>query len=170
MGSRRADIIVVTKCPTGMTDADQMEKTNCIKKIAGEKFVFFTSIQYRKAISFGNVLSQITPDVILISGIANPTIFEDYVSRTFHVIKHFAFKDHHRYTKTELLAVREFMAGHSKPVSILTTEKDMVRLIDPEFLELVTNLPWFYLPIETVFIKDGSEFDKLVKNAIIDPA
>jgi tetraacyldisaccharide 4'-kinase len=62
--------------------------------------------------------------------------------------------------------MKEFLAGLGKPISILTTEKDMVRLVDPEFSEIVSGLPWFYIPIEIVFLKDGSEFDNLVTQAI----
>lgn len=168
IGSRRADVIVVTKCPTGMSDEDRREMIGHIKNVVGGKPVFFTSIQYGKAISFGNTSSPLLPDVILVSGIANHNIFEDYARNVCNVIRHFSFKDHHRYNRAELLAIKEFAAEYGRPLSILTTEKDMVRLIDPEFSEIVSGMSWFYLPIETVFLKDGSEFDALVRKAIAD--
>ncbi len=167
--SRRADVIVVTKCPAQISEKDRREKTDLIKKIAGEKPVYFTSIQYGKAVSFGNANPPMMPEVILVSGIANHKIFEDYARRVFHVVKHFCFKDHHRFNREELLGIREFVRVNANPVSILTTEKDMARLIDPEFLEILGGMPWFYLPIETVFLKDGSEFDEKVRNSIVLP-
>jgi tetraacyldisaccharide-1-P 4'-kinase len=51
-------------------------------------------------------------------------------------------------------------------VSILTTEKDMVRLLDPKFSDLLRDLDCFFLPIEMDFVNNGVEFDKLVRNAI----
>jgi tetraacyldisaccharide 4'-kinase len=41
--------------------------------------------------------------------------------------------------------------------SILTTEKDFVKLENK-----VDKKLWFYLPIETQFVKNGSEFDEMV--------
>jgi len=47
--------------------------------------------------------------------------------------------------------------------SILTTEKDFVKLE-----KLVDRKLWFYLPIETQFLNNGSEFDKMVEKKIED--
>ena len=166
IGSRRADIIVVTKCNSEISNSDMKDITLAINGIARDKPVFFTSIQYGNPILFGGNFNTITHDVILVSGIANHTNFENYMQTKFNVIKHFAFKDHHCYTKDELVSIKEFLLTDGKPISLLTTEKDMVRLVDPEFSEIVSGLPWFYIPIETVFLKDGSEFDNLVRQAI----
>ena len=166
IGSRRADVIVVTKCPSKISDSDMDQMTLTINKVAGKKPVFFTAIRYGQPTLFGESSRSLTSDVILVSGIANPKIFEAYAHDKFNLIKHFSFKDHHRYNTEELLKIREFVLGVGRPVSILTTEKDMVRLIDPEFAEIIMAMPWFYLPIETVFLKDGSEFDKLVTQVI----
>jgi tetraacyldisaccharide 4'-kinase len=166
IGSHRADIIVVTKCDAKISDSDMKDIALAINTIAGDKPVFFTAIQYGYPILFGGTSNLITQDVILVSGIANHTSFEDYARTKFNVINHFSYKDHHRYTTEDLLTIKEFLLSHDKPLSILTTEKDMVRLLDPEFSEIVSGLPWFYIPIETVFLKDGSEFDNLVRRAI----
>jgi tetraacyldisaccharide 4'-kinase len=47
--------------------------------------------------------------------------------------------------------------------TVLVTEKDYVKLIGPEFRELVARLPLFYLPIEVVFLERQEEFNALVK-------
>jgi tetraacyldisaccharide 4'-kinase len=166
IGSRRADIIVVTKCSSEISGSDMMNIRLAINRIAGNKPVFFTTIQYGYPVLFGGTSNQLAPDVILVSGIANHAGFEVYARTKFNVLKHFIFKDHHRYTKDDLLSIKQFLASLRKPISILTTEKDMVRLVDPEFSEIISGLPWFYIPIETVFLKDGSEFDNLVTRAI----
>ena len=166
IGSCRADIIVVTKCNSKISDSEMKDITLTINGISGDKPVFFSAIQYGNPISFGGNFTTATPDIILVSGIANHNSFENYARTKFNVIKHFAYKDHHRYTKDELANIKEFLLALGKPISILTTEKDMVRLVDLEFSEIVSGLPWFYIPIESVLLKDGSEFDNLVRQAI----
>ena len=42
----------------------------------------------------------------------------------------------------------------------------MVKLIDTEFSDVIKSLPFFYLPIETKFIKDGPDFDQLMIDSI----
>ena len=162
LGASRADIIVVTKCDANIPVLEIEDITLSITKIAGDKPVFFTAIQYGKPVLFGATPNDFYPEVVLVSGIANSKIFEDYAQKNFKVSRHFSFNDHHRYSKGELIAIRDFVHGLVKPISIVTTEKDMVRLIDPEFSEIILDMPWYYLPIETVFLKDGAEFDKLV--------
>jgi tetraacyldisaccharide 4'-kinase len=166
VGSGRADVIVVTKCHFGISNSEIEEMTTAMQRIAGRKPVFFTTIQYGSPISFGNASHPLPDDAILVSGIANSRIFEEYARRHHNVRRHFAFKDHHRYSREEVQRIKEYAIGFGKPVCILTTEKDMVRLIDPEFSELIKSLSWFYLPIETVFLKGGSDFDELVTRAL----
>ncbi len=166
VGVCRADVIVVTKCKAKISKAEMGEITLAINKICVDKPVFFTTIQYGNPIFISKNFMTITSDVILVSGIANHASFEAYARTKFNVIKHFPYRDHHRYTKDELLGIKNYLKTIGKSVSILTTEKDMVRLLDPEFSEIVSDLPWFYMPIQTVFLKDGSEFDNLVTKAI----
>jgi tetraacyldisaccharide 4'-kinase len=47
---------------------------------------------------------------------------------------------------------------------ILTTEKDMVRLI--KFKSELSTLPIYYLPIECSFIEDGKRFDFEILNRL----
>ncbi|MEK6781618.1 MAG: tetraacyldisaccharide 4'-kinase [Bacteroidota bacterium] len=166
IGSTRADVIIVTKCDSKISDSEMNDITYSISRIAGNKPIFFTSIEYGIPVSFFGTSRLLSKDVILVSGISNHITFEAYAQTKYNVMKHFCYKDHHQYHKDQLLNIRKFLLGLGKPVSILTTEKDMVRLVDPELVEIIKEMPWFHLPIETVFLKDGSEFDKLVTQAI----
>ena len=162
VGASRADVIIVTKCPAEISDSEMEEMTLAIQKRAGKKQVFFTSIKYGQPISFEGHSTSLNTEIILLSGIANHKIFESYANANFRVVRHFFFKDHHRYTQEELQKIKAFALSLDRPISILTTEKDRMRLIDPEFSEFINTMPWFCLPMETVFIKNGSEFDELM--------
>lgn len=154
-GASRADIIVVTKCPSEKLEMDGY--TSEIRKYAGNKPVFFTTLRYRDLIPFGN-LSSPTGKIILVTGIANPKPLTDYLAMRFEIIQHFRYSDHHSFTADDLKDIH-FEAQQRSDVSILTTEKDMVRL---QFMPGVADHPWFYIPVEVEFIKNGSEFDTLV--------
>jgi tetraacyldisaccharide 4'-kinase len=154
-GASRADVIVVTKCPSEKVMMD--EYTSDIQKYAGNKPVFFTRLRYKPPVAFGN-LSSPTGKIVLVTGIANPKPLTDYLYNNFSTLKHFQYGDHHSFTVSDVNDIH-FEADQNSDVSILTTEKDMVRL---RSMAGVATHPWFYIPIEIEFIKNGSEFDTLI--------
>jgi tetraacyldisaccharide 4'-kinase len=157
----RADVIVVTKCPVDLGE-ELMKKMNAQLALYTNKPVFFSRIQYGAPQPAMNHHQPLQNRVILVSGIANHTPLEDYVKMNFALLKHFVFRDHHRYTAGDLELIRKYVEKQQHPVSILTTEKDRVRLETLELQDHVGKLPIFYMPIEMTFIGNGKEFDSLV--------
>jgi tetraacyldisaccharide 4'-kinase len=154
-GASRADVIVVTKCPSQKLSTDSL--TNDIRKYAGNKPVFFTTLRYCDLVAFGN-LSSPSGKIILVTGIANPDPLCDYLKQRFEIIKHFRYADHHSFTESDVNDIH-YEAEQISDASIVTTEKDMVRL---RAMSSVSKHHWFYVPIEVEFLKNGSEFDTLV--------
>jgi tetraacyldisaccharide 4'-kinase len=134
-------------------------------RLYAEKPVFFTSIRYGNPLPFSNNLTSPTQNAMLISGIANSKPLEDYVSQNYRLLKHLKFKDHHTYTDSDIEAMAREV-GRNPEMSIMTTEKDKVKLEMPEFQATVSKLPFFYLPIEIDFLKDGKDFDEIVLNHV----
>jgi tetraacyldisaccharide 4'-kinase len=160
----RADVIVVTKCPAEITDDTIMEIEKSIRKYA-DKPVFFASIHYGIAVSIGQAKGDIGRDVILVTGIADAKPLLAYIKQGFELKEHVHFGDHHAYTTADLEEI-ELIYQRYPEACILTTEKDMVKLDVPEFKSLIERLPFFYLPIEVEFIKNGRDFDELVLNSV----
>ncbi|MEJ0030778.1 MAG: tetraacyldisaccharide 4'-kinase [Bacteroidota bacterium] len=154
-GASRADVVVVTKCPSQKLDIDTLTKD--IRKYAGDKPVFFTTFKYRDLIPFGN-LSSPSGRVILVTGIANPDPLVNHLKQHFEILKQFRYADHHSFTESDINDIH-YEAHQISDACIVTTEKDMVRL---RSLGSVPKHPWFYIPIEVEFLKNGSEFDTLV--------
>ena len=163
-GAARADVIIITKCPGEISDDEMMDIEKLIRLYA-EKPIFFTSIRYGNPLPFSNKLASPTQNVMLISGIANPKPLEDYVRQTYTLLKHLKFKDHHTYTHSDIEAIAK-EADRNPEMCIMTTEKDKVKLEMPEFQATVNKLPFFYLPIEIDFLKDGKDFDEMVLNHV----
>lgn len=164
-GASRADIVIITKCDNE-TKPELLKVAEEVRKFSGKKPVFFSNLQYSEPVAIGGHSLPLAGDVILVSGIANETLFEEFVSTRFKILHHFRFSDHHHYSAEELRDIVEFYKLQKGPVFLLTTEKDMVRLIDPVFREFVQGFPWFFLPVATSFVNNGSDFDALVIEAI----
>jgi len=158
-GAGRADVIVVTKAD-GITEAEMELMSNSIHEEAGEKPVFFSGLSYQPPmpIRHDNLIGE---KVVLVSGIAKNSHFVREVSKLYQVVRHFRFEDHHHYSEEDIQRIQQ-SADEFQVHAILTTEKDMVKLITPQLLPLLQNNNWFYLPIRSVFLKGGIHFDEMI--------
>jgi len=161
-GAKRANVIVVTKCPADLND--QQQETIKGKLTKYQKEVFFTTISYG---SISSSKSSISIDelkeykILLITGIANPNPLLGFLNDKKIDFKHLKFADHHNFSSTETENIQqEFNAITATKKIILTTEKDFVRLE-----KNIKNL--FYIPIETSFLgKQKHDFNELIMSHI----
>ena len=166
IGKRRADIIIVTKCPENISEE---EKDRIVKRIKPGRHqkVFFSKIKYGDVLNFDGEFQKLSGQkIILVTGIANAQPLVDYLSKNHEIIKHFNFNDHHKFRAEEITGIHNIFDKFAaeKPL-ILTTEKDAMRLMTDEFLEMTENYPWFYQSIE-VGIDRKEEFDKTVTSYV----
>ncbi|HEY5692336.1 MAG TPA: tetraacyldisaccharide 4'-kinase, partial [Cyclobacteriaceae bacterium] len=133
VGAMRADIIIITKCPEYLDAESQKIIKEKVDKFAYSKPVFFSYIQYGSPVSFFDPQEKMKSKVVLLSGIAKAKPLLSYIKGNFELVKHFGFRDHHMYTLNELAQVKKFIQAQPDPVSLITTEKDMVRLLHPKF-------------------------------------
>jgi tetraacyldisaccharide 4'-kinase len=150
-GAKRANIIVVTKCPSDLKDS---EKNGIIKRLSPEKnqSVFFSSITYSKLAisSVKEVEISTMPKFTLVTGIANAKPLVNFLTSKNLDFEHLEFGDHHNFTlkDIEVLEQKELL---------LTTEKDYVRLFDVKSL----RDKLYYIPIE-IEIDNPQLFNNLV--------
>ncbi|MFD2725488.1 tetraacyldisaccharide 4'-kinase [Hyunsoonleella rubra] len=152
-GAQRADIIVVTKCPPNLSEAEKSQFVNSIKPKEGQS-VFFSSIGYADEVLSERSKKKLTEleSFTLVTGIANAQPLVDHLKRKGLSFEHLSFNDHHEFTEKDIaLLEKKFM--------ILTTEKDFMRL--KHYHCLMGKL--FYLPI-SVSMDEPEQFDNLVKN------
>lgn len=167
-GARRANVVIVTKCPPSLSIAEQQTMRRCIQQYACEHVpVFFAGIQYDQpravfpAVSLSEE-SAFSKKVIVFSGIANSTVFEAYARSQYEVISHVSFGDHHRYSQEDIVKLVTVAKNAGKNVCLLTTEKDMVKLLNDKTSALLHEVPLFYLPIQTCFLHDEATFKGVV--------
>jgi len=164
-GAMRANVIVVTKC-TDLSSKNEDQVRSSLTQVVGAKPVFFSETKFQAPIPIGHT-NSISSEVVLVSAIAKNVSFEKEAAKLFQVKQHFKFPDHHAYSAEEIESIHRAADAH-QVASILTTEKDMVKLIANPLFNSVKQKNWFYLPIQASFIKNGSEFDAIVSHLVID--
>lgn len=151
-GAKRADIIVVTKCPENLSHKQQQEIIRKLQKF--DKKVFFTTIAYGNVLSTKNTITidELKKyDILLITGIATPKPLLDFLNTKNINLKHLKYPDHHNFSPLEIDDIKqEFAKIKSSKKIILTTEKDYTRLE-----EKLENL--YYIAIETQFLENQNE-------------
>lgn len=165
---RRADIIVVTKCSSALSENERQETRNEIKPLANQA-LFFSSIQYGHPYHLVNKKNyQLTEDVevLLVTGIANPGSLKNWLLSRCKTYYELVYNDHHIFTIDDLREIQQrFKELGSVNKIILTTEKDAVRLM--KFEQELIGTPLYVLPIETMFLFDeGNKFIELVTTFI----
>ncbi|MTI40515.1 tetraacyldisaccharide 4'-kinase [Fulvivirga lutimaris] len=165
-GAQRADIIVVTKCKEDITEQEMDAIEKEVSAYAPNAQVCFTSIKYLSPKPvFDN--EQFSDNILLFSGIANNKPLIEHVSTHYQIMDEFYFADHHAYSTKDMNGLEErFRRMPIADKCLLTTEKDMVKLLDPALESTVHHLPIFYIPIETYFVRGGKIFDEMVLNSI----
>ena len=153
-GAKRANVIVVTKCPSNLSVERQQEIRNKLK-LRDHQELYFSFIDYDDFAYSENgkiAVSELkSEDKLLLAGIAKPKPFFDYLKNENDEI--LEFPDHHHFSESEISEISEKAKGKR----IITTEKDYVRLKNSIF-----NGPLFYLPIKSRFIQNSNDFDKSI--------
>ncbi len=167
-GAQRANVVVVTKCPGNIMPSTMKLVMETIRQYSKEDVpVFFTYIQYLKPKAVYNELANFQRRVVLFSGISNSTHLEKYAQQEFTLIRHLRYNDHHAYTAEDIeMIISVYQQEKPDGACILTTEKDMVKLMTEPMRVLLQDLPVFYLPIETAFLQNQDQFDQIILNSL----
>jgi tetraacyldisaccharide 4'-kinase len=166
--SKRADIIIITKCKP---DLDEAEKKAIIKEIAPEahQAVYFTTIVYGRPYQlFDHTLIDIQPSMnaLLLCGIANPRPLKEFLTTHVQTYDMLRYPDHHIFNSDDLQEIKkQFDKIKAIQKIILTTEKDAVRL--HKFEQELKDLPIYALPIEHHFLFEEAPVFSATVNSFI---
>lgn len=165
-GIKRADIIIVSKCPKILVPIERKRLTKEINPLPHQT-VYFSYIKYGEFILLNSekmnpvsksYYAEHNYSILLLTGIANADPLEQYVRTKVKNVIPLKFPDHHQYTKADLgLLQKTFHSIPTENKIILTTEKDVMRLKLPEFKAILDDLPIFYMPIEIDFYEHEKE-------------
>ena len=176
-----ADIIIVSKCPK-YTDGWEKSKwaealgvmnydaalCEGYRKNGRKQYLFFTTIAYdtpQAVFPEGDPRYLYAQRLILFTGIANDAPLARHLSSSYKIVKHFNFPDHHKFSRADILSIRD--AGDAFPTSvIMTTEKDCQRVRDSKAVPESLKRRMFYAPIKTEFLRpeDHDRFRIILKS------
>lgn len=126
--AKRADIVVVTKCPSDLS----LEHMNYIaykmKKLKNTSIYFSTydSMSPVPLFSIDKKPLEEGSKVIVMSGIASPRKFIYQLSERYEIIQKISFEDHHIYSEREIESITNYAIKHN--AFIVVTPKDKVKL------------------------------------------
>ena len=163
-GAKRAQIIIVSKCPDNLNASIKAKIEKSINPKPNQK-LFFSSIKYdvnvisRKGKKALDELKN--SGVLLVTGIADPGPMQDFLNSKQISCEHIKFGDHQFIGETELAGIKKKLSDLTEEEKIIiTTEKDYVR----NFIDVA--LPIYYLPIKTEIIEDSEGFNDLIQNYV----
>lgn len=153
-GAKRANVIIVTKCPFNLS-LDEQNKIKSKLKLSKNQELFFTCVAYDDFIYGENrkiVVREIqSASKLLVAGIAKPEPFFAYLQDPNDVC--LSFPDHHNFTDKDIVKIKKLARNNM----IITTEKDYVRLKGS-----LPSEQLFYLPIRSTFVSGNENFDKKI--------
>ena len=167
-GKSRADIVVITKCPPELKPIEYRVITKAMDLYPYQE-LYFTTLAYEDLQPlFGGsprTLDSIgqNEQVMLLTGIASPKQMMNDLSAYTKNITPMTFADHHQFTARDIRRINKRFAQLPSPKTIITTEKDAVRLMGMEGLsdEVKSNI--YQLPIRIRFmLEQEEEFNKKI--------
>ncbi|HYD20426.1 MAG TPA: tetraacyldisaccharide 4'-kinase [Flavipsychrobacter sp.] len=127
---KRADIIMVSKCPADLNKLQSQEIENQIQK-KDHQNIYFSEIKYGTPYNFvaGQPLSLAESNAILVCGIARPEPLENHLKTIAKGVHTLSYPDHHYFVTSNLEEIKEAYKNWDVPNKIIvTTEKDAARL------------------------------------------
>lgn len=166
----RADMVIVTKCPSEMKQLDYRLFDMNLKLFPYQK-LFFSRYDYGE-------LQPVFPDdtektprleemtqqdtIVVLAGIANPRPLVKYLRKSTAKIKGLVFNDHHNFVREDMVALVTKMKESENPkrAIVVTTEKDAMRLRGLEGLPKGLRKRMFYIPIKVRIIPNPTSQTK----------
>jgi len=154
---RRADIVIITKCPDNLS---QLQKSSIVNelKLNPNQSIFFTGVGYGEPKPVFHEFEKTLrlskdQDVFAFAGIANPTFFYSYLKNKSNLIETYTFPDHFTFTENKISSIFDaYLKSSALGKVIITTEKDAARLGGTPFLDKEFKKALFYIPIEIKFL------------------
>lgn len=167
-GAKRAEIIVVTKTSKVFSPITRKSIREEINPRPNQ-LLLFSYIEYGRFLPIPGI--DFIPDgrkryntIMIVAGIANTYPLEFHLRDYCDEIELLKFPDHHAYTSKDIVKIMEVFDGIiTQNKIIVTTEKDLMRISQPEFINTLIHYPLCYLQVEMVFHKeDQPVFDKYI--------
>lgn len=170
---KRADLMVVTKCPKNLHLPEREQFIQKIKPFPHQR-VFFSYYDYGQPYFIFNpqlgATLQEDWQAVVICAIARTDYLMQYLQEKVEQVTLLEFADHHYFNQDDMLELKrsfDQLSGQKK--IIITTEKDAMRLeLHYKFLR-ENQLPVFAIPVQVQFhFGEADQFDQRVKDFLLN--
>lgn len=178
-GSKRADVIVVTKCPNNLKPID-MRIVESDLKVETNQSLFFSCYEYSEPIAVFpesgaenwtyERLQKTQTKALLVAGIVSPEAITEHLEKLHIEAEKMFFPDHYDFQQKDISMINErFEKLNSPEKLILVTEKDAARLIsNPNYPDTLKPRT-FALPIRVKILQNQEMlFIQKLKNYVVE--
>lgn len=159
-GKNRADVVIVTKCPSTLSEAEK----NLLKKkidVSPTTLVCFSQVKYGEVLPINSGEFNVPEQILLVTGIANPDPLYEHLKKLANV-ELVSFPDHHDFTTKDIRKIHNlFDTFATQNKCIVTTAKDVPRLCSNLVKPIVDKYPWFYQTINVEIDKEQELLKKI---------
>ncbi len=181
-GKDRADIVIVTKCPTDLKPMEFRVITKVLQLYPYQQ-LFFSTLRYEppvKVFNSGDAADAKSSDaadakssdaadginnmealkghhVLLLTGIASPRQLHNDLLPHAETITLMAFPDHHNFSMKDVRQINEQFTALPQPRCIITTEKDAARLQSADGLSDEVRRHLYELPVRIQFMLEQEQ-------------
>ena len=169
--SLRANAIIVSKCKEDILPIDRRIIETSLH-LPSYQQLYFSKINYAALVGMKGDRETVlgAADIhkpLLLTAIANPESLLQHLQKQYKQVVSLNFPDHHSFTRRDIERVRAVMKTN-RCDSIITTEKDVVRLEQNKYFTADLQCVTFVQPITISFIgqRKGliAEIEKNIKN------
>ena len=163
-GSKRADVVLVTKCPKHLTP-EEAQRIQSKLKVQPHQKVLFTTFAYAtpRAFVMNKTVDALPKHLLVLTGIAKPEPLYKHYEQQGKILSKLAFPDHHAFTASDIQRINRMAEALPQDAAIITTEKDAVRIqhlegLSPNVLNKLLVQP---ITIEVLFGQQES-FNQII--------
>ncbi|MBL0339444.1 MAG: tetraacyldisaccharide 4'-kinase [Bacteroidetes bacterium] len=169
-GYKRADCIIVTKCPHLPGEEEKLKICNEINPLEGQS-LFFSGFKYTALNSVSSydifpLENLVNRHVLLFTGIANSEPLFLFLKSKCMSVNEVKFPDHHSFSVNDMLQLKGKFDMFARDSTIMvTTEKDYQRLKGTPLLKIIAHLPCYFIPVE-IEIDNHQKFNSIIINYV----
>ncbi|MCP9769987.1 tetraacyldisaccharide 4'-kinase [Lacihabitans sp. LS3-19] len=150
--AKRANIIVVTKCPQKISENEKAFYNTEIRKYSKSNSpIFFANFKSEIPRNNKNETLKENENIVLVSALADNEAFKNSLSKKYKILEHFKFKDHHTFSKVEIRTILDKYLV----TKIVCSEKDFVKI---SYLINLEEMSSFYIASQQVIFFNESDF------------
>jgi tetraacyldisaccharide 4'-kinase len=166
---RRANIIIVTKCPHNISKSQQQFIKEILDLDINQK-IYFSHIKKHVFLNMNTIKEhKINKDQkhLLVTGIENPLELLNFLNNEKIDFKHLKFNDHHDFSQLDISDIIQLSESENYSKELLLTEKDFYRLSKKDKQKLEKHFTLICIQIEIDFIDaDKSTFNHQLCNFV----